>query len=333
MLISIFYPLFFVSLILGMIISISSPSWFIAWIGLELNLLSFIPIISIGKNSFSSEASLKYFLIQALGSATIISSASLTFIFPFNNNLLIESALLLKVGAAPFHFWFPQVMEGLDWFAVILLMTIQKMAPMVLISYTLDNAFNQNYLMMFALLSSLIGAIGGINQTMLRKILAFSSINHMSWMFMSMYLSEMFWFYYFTFYCIISSSIAILFFFQQMHHVSHISSTSMNSLIKIITFISLLSLGGLPPFIGFFPKWLVIQQLAFKLQIMPLFIMLFAALITLYYYLRLIISSLTLQSLKPSWLKINSLPMKIFLPLLLMFNFSFILIIPSLLFF
>nr|YP_009564062.1 NADH dehydrogenase subunit 2 [Remiarctus bertholdii]QAX91425.1 NADH dehydrogenase subunit 2 [Remiarctus bertholdii] len=333
MLVSIFHPLFFFSLTLGVIISISSPTWFSAWIGLELNLLSFIPIIAISKNSFSSEASLKYFLIQALGSAAIIASASFMLISPLNTNLIIESALLLKLGAAPFHFWFPQVMEGLDWFNAILLMTIQKMAPMILISYTLTNTLNQNYLMMFALISSLIGAIGGINQTMLRKILAFSSINHMSWMLMSMSLSELYWFYYFIFYCIISSSIAILFLFQQAFHVSHLSSTSLTSLTKILTLISLLSLGGLPPFIGFFPKWLIIQQLALNLQVLPLTIMLFAALITLYYYLRIIITSLTLQSLKTSWYKLQLLPAKLFLPILMMFNLSSLLVIPSLVFF
>nr|QPG85846.1 NADH dehydrogenase subunit 2 [Upogebia major] len=333
MLIHIFHPLFFFSLLLGIFMSISSPTWLAAWVGLELNLLSFIPIIAIKKNSFSSEASLKYFLIQALGSATIIASASLMLTTPMNTNLLIELALLLKMGAAPFHFWFPQVMEGLDWASAIILMTIQKVAPMVLISYTLTSIFNQNFLMMFAVMSSLVGAIGGINQTMLRKILAFSSINHMSWMLLSMSLSELYWFYYFIFYSIISSSIGILFLFQQAFHISHLSSTSFNPLIKILALISLLSLGGLPPFIGFLPKWLIIQQLSTNLQFLPLTIMLFAALITLYYYLRVTISSLTLHSLKPSWYLPQTLQMKIFLPVLLTFNLASLLIIPSLLFF
>nr|YP_007025658.1 NADH dehydrogenase subunit 2 [Upogebia major]AEW68297.1 NADH dehydrogenase subunit 2 [Upogebia major] len=333
MLIHIFHPLFFFSFLLGIFMSISSPTWLAAWVGLELNLLSFIPIIAIKKNFFSSEASLKYFLIQALGSATIIASASLMLTTPMNTNLLIELALLLKMGAAPFHFWFPQVMEGLDWASAIIFMTIQKVAPMVLISYTLTSIFNQNFLMMFAVMSSLVGAIGGINQTMLRKILAFSSINHMSWMLLSMSLSELYWFYYFIFYSIISSSIGILFLFQQAFHISHLSSTSFNPLIKILALISLLSLGGLPPFIGFLPKWLIIQQLSTNLQFLPPTIMLFAALITLYYYLRVTISSLTLHSLKPSWYLPQTLQMKIFLPVLLTFNLTSLLIIPSLLFF
>ena len=330
---SVFHPLFFFSLIFGIILSISSPTWFSAWVGLELNLLSFIPIIAIKSNSYSSEASLKYFLIQALGSATIIASASLISILPLNCNLLIESSLLLKIGAAPFHFWFPQVIEGLDWISTILLITVQKLAPIVLISYTLTETINQNYLMLFALISRLTGAIRGINQTILRKILAFSSINHISWILLSISLRELYWLYYFIFYCFISSSIAILFFFQQAFHISHLSSTPMPSLIKLLTFISLLSLGGLPPFIGFFPKWLIIQQLTSQLQFLPLAIILFAALITLYYYLRLIISSLTIQSLKPTWYRLKSLPIKLLTPILIISNLIFLLITPSLLFF
>nr|YP_009564010.1 NADH dehydrogenase subunit 2 [Gebiacantha plantae]QAX91360.1 NADH dehydrogenase subunit 2 [Gebiacantha plantae] len=333
MLISIFHPMFFITLILGVLISISSSSWFAAWVGLELNLLSFIPIIAIKKNSFSSEASLKYFLVQALGSATIIAAASLTLSSSLNTNLLIESSLLLKMGAAPFHFWFPQVMEGLDWASAIVLMTIQKTAPMVLISYTLSSPLNQTYLMMFALTSSLVGAFGGINQTMLRKILAFSSINHMSWMLLSMSLSETYWLYYFIFYCIISSSIGVLFLFQQAFHISHLSSNSTPPMVKLLTLISLLSLGGLPPFVGFFPKWLIIQQLALGLQMVPLLVMLFAALITLYYYLRIIISSVTLHSLKTTWSLTQYKTMKLFTPTMLAFNLLSLLIIPSLLFF
>ena len=65
-------PLGAVSHRLGMFITISSNSWLRAWIGLEFNLLSFIPIISNNKNILTLEASLKYFLIQALVSSTLL---------------------------------------------------------------------------------------------------------------------------------------------------------------------------------------------------------------------------------------------------------------------
>jgi NADH-ubiquinone oxidoreductase chain 2 len=72
--------------------------------GLELNLLSFIPLISSKNNQYSSEAALKYFLIQALGSSIIIISASFIMSSSELATTLFTVALLLKAGAAPFHF-------------------------------------------------------------------------------------------------------------------------------------------------------------------------------------------------------------------------------------
>lgn len=147
--------------------------------GLELNLLSFIPLISAKNNQYSSEAALKYFLIQALGSSVIILAASFALTAAGSAKVLMAVALLLKSGAAPFHFWFPRVIEGLQWPSAIILITIQKIAPMSLLSYlTLEHIFPVFWAAI--LISAVVGAIGGLNQTLLRKIIAYSSINHMA---------------------------------------------------------------------------------------------------------------------------------------------------------
>jgi NADH-ubiquinone oxidoreductase chain 2 len=87
-------------------------------------LLSFIPLIIDTNNLLSTEASLKYFLTQALASAIFlfrsiffILQLNIFSIINLNSNfitLAILSSLLLKSGAAPFHFWFPGVIEGLN---------------------------------------------------------------------------------------------------------------------------------------------------------------------------------------------------------------------------
>nr|QUS53942.1 NADH dehydrogenase subunit 2 [Solenocera melantho] len=293
--------LFSSSLLLGTALSISSSSWFGAWIGLELNLMSFIPLISSKNNQYSSEAALKYFLIQALGSSVIILSASLMLFSPYFSNIFFSLALLLKAGAAPFHFWFPSVMEGLQWPQAILLMTIQKIAPMSLLSYLTF----ENIAPIFSsaiILSAIVGGIGGINQTLLRKIMAYSSINHMSWMLSAIMISETSWLFYFIMYSIISSSIALLFNFQEAFHISHIlNSTSHSSQLKMLTLLSLLSLGGLPPFTGFIPKWFIIQEMISTGLFFTLTILLASALLTLFYYLRITLSTLMLSSPKTKW--------------------------------
>nr|QFG40112.1 NADH dehydrogenase subunit 2 [Alpheus bellulus] len=300
---------FGLSLTLGIMIAVSSNSWFTSWLGLELNLLSFIPIISSSFNSYSSEAALKYFLIQALGSAIILISATSMSLFLINPSLLILGALLLKMGAAPVHFWFPPIMQGVSWPQCIILMTLQKIAPFILVSYTLISPIASLMIQISSMLSALAGAIGGLNQTLLRKILAYSSINHMGWMLASILLSSNMLFTYLLIYSIVSSSVVLLLNTNQIFHFKQMSSIP-NMKTKTLSFMALFSLGGLPPFLGFIPKLLVINFLSSSKELLWLFILLASSLITLFYYTRIILTTLTLSSpkLKPTLSNKNSTP-------------------------
>nr|YP_010519712.1 NADH dehydrogenase subunit 2 [Ochlerotatus trivittatus]UXP34308.1 NADH dehydrogenase subunit 2 [Ochlerotatus trivittatus] len=304
--------IFLIMLISGSLITISSNSWLGAWMGLEINLLSFIPLMNEGKkNLMTSESSLKYFLTQAFASSILLFAIILMMLF-FNNNwmmnnnfndLLILSTLLLKSGAAPFHFWFPGVMEGLNWINSLILMTWQKIAPLMLISYNM----NYNFFLISIILSMIIGALGGLNQTSLRKLMAFSSINHLGWMLMAMMNNELLWLTYFLLYSILSMSIVLMFNNFKLFHFNQIFNFSMmNPSIKFFMFLNLLSLGGLPPFLGFLPKWLVIQNMIELNQIFLLFISVCLTLITLYYYLRMSYSIYMLNYNKNSWMMMNS---------------------------
>nr|AGA56195.1 NADH dehydrogenase subunit 2 [Calocaris macandreae] len=290
--------LFFSCLIAGVFLAVSSESWFGVWCGLELNLMSFIPFISSKNNRYLSEASLKYFLIQALGS-TIIILGSMLFLLNYNFLILMSTALLLKLGVAPFHFWFPQVMEGLTWPQSLILMTLQKISPLYLLMYTLSN-WGPLLMMMSAALSAMAGAIGGMNQTLLRKLLAFSSINHMSWMMFSMLISETLWFIYFMFYALISGSVVMLFYTQNCFYLSQLMFFN-KPMTSLMSFLSLLSLGGLPPFSGFIPKWIIIQEMIKHSLMLPFIILLGSSLLTLYYYLRVSIMFITVSAPSMKW--------------------------------
>nr|UFZ13411.1 NADH dehydrogenase subunit 2 [Neohermes inexpectatus] len=306
--------IFYSCLILGTIISISSNSWLGAWMGLEINLLSFIPLMSNINNILSNESSLKYFLVQALASSILLFSVILNF---FNsssmfmleinnlNQILINSSLLLKMGAAPFHFWFPSVMENLNWSNCLILMTWQKIAPLVLISYSL----NFNLILMTIIISLIIGAIGGFNQTNLRSLMAFSSINHLGWILSSMLINENLWMTYFIFYSFLSIIIVYSFNSFQIYHINQLySSVDFNLILKFFLLISLLSLGGLPPFLGFLPKLLVIQTLSLNNYFFLLFILVMTTLITLFFYIRVTYTAFMLMypSLKWNMTEINN---------------------------
>nr|UOU84993.1 NADH dehydrogenase subunit 2 [Chrysopilus cristatus] len=317
--------LFLTTLMMGTIITISSTSWLGAWMGLEINLLSFIPLMNDTNNLMSTEASLKYFLTQALASAIllfaiIISMMKLNFISQINMNyasLIIMSSLLLKSGAAPFHFWFPGVMEGLSWFNNLVLMTWQKIAPMMLISYM----YFKPLLISVIITSVLIGSLGGLNQTSLRKIMAFSSINHLGWMLAAMISNENLWFLYFLMYSFLSINIVMFFFNFKLYHINQIFDLFINSkTIKFSMLINLLSLGGLPPFLGFLPKWMVIQYLTMNNQMMLMTVMTIMTLITLYFYLRICYSAFMLNYYENNWL-INNNYNPTFMNIYLIFSF------------
>nr|YP_010730244.1 NADH dehydrogenase subunit 2 [Blepharipa latigena]WEG23059.1 NADH dehydrogenase subunit 2 [Blepharipa latigena] len=295
--------LFLMILSMSTLISISSNSWMGAWMGLEINLLSFIPLMSDNK-LMSTEASLKYFLTQALASSVFL-FAIILLLLNLNkmpnifSNMMIFSSLLLKTGAAPFHFWFPSIIEGLSWMNSLLLMTWQKIAPLMLISYTIVKPL----IIISIILSSIIGALGGLNQTSLRKLMAYSSINHLSWMLMAMYKSNQLWMMYFLFYSFLTFMMVFLLNMFMISHMNQLFSLFYYSKnMKILIFFNLLSLGGLPPFLGFFPKWIVIQSLILNSQLFLLVIMVFMTLITLYFYIRLSYSAFMLNYYEINWM-------------------------------
>nr|YP_009159464.1 NADH dehydrogenase subunit 2 [Macrobrachium bullatum]AKQ09509.1 NADH dehydrogenase subunit 2 [Macrobrachium bullatum] len=289
--------LFFSTLLTGATIAISSPSWFTSWIGLELNLLSFIPLIFSKQNTFSSEAALKYFLVQAMGSAILLTAASTLLISTNASKIIIMCALLLKMGAAPLHFWLPPTMQGISWSRCIILMTIQKIAPMALTTYTLSPS-TLLILSTASMMSAIIGGVGGLNQTLLRKIMAYSSISHMGWLLAAISLNSSIWTNYLLIYSIISASLAITMDQNQLYHIKQLMSLSYSQISKIMVFLSLLSLGGLPPFLGFLPKLSVIKELTNQAAIFWVSTLTMSALITLFFYTRISITALTLKSPK-----------------------------------
>lgn len=203
------------------------------------------------------------------------------------------------MGAAPFHFWFPGVIEGLSWINRLALITWQKIAPLILLSYNLQiNLF----ITLVILLSVLIGSLGGLNQTSLRKILAYSSINHLGWLIAAMILGENLWILYISTYIFLSTAIVFIFNAFKLSHINQIFAINNNPpVIKFALFTALLSLGGLPPFLGFMPKWLVIQSIVDTNLIPVITIIVVITLLTLFYYLRLRFGAFILTYTETLW--------------------------------
>nr|QKY63897.1 NADH dehydrogenase subunit 2 [Triatoma rubida] len=325
--------LFSTTMILGTSIVISSESWLGMWMGLEMNLISFIPLLYKSKNMTSSESCMIYFLIQSLGSMLMLISVlmnSSIMISPIMGEEFINMALLLsmmiKLGVPPFHFWFPEILEKMSWINCSILMTWQKIAPLCIMSYIINNPMLPSIIA----LTVIVGAIGGLNQTSLRKILGYSSINHMGWMIACMKFNNEFWFNYLLIYSTIIVMMTALFNSYSSFFINQVINSSPSLMEKSLIIILFLSLGGLPPFIGFLPKWLVIQSMISSNSVMIMFIMIMSALITLFYYLRLISSTILIHSTSIKWnqnKKINPnlimlmISVNVSLPVIAMMNF------------
>nr|UOU85110.1 NADH dehydrogenase subunit 2 [Nigrobaetis niger] len=278
-------------LIISTFMSISSPSWLGAWLGLELNLMSFIPLAINSNLQFSVESTMKYFLVQAFSSLLFIISLISLFLLDSYIDVAFYTAvtttlmvaLLIKLGAAPFYQWFPSVVAGLSWGMGFILMTWQKLGPMVLLGYVSDF----NYLILITvMISTLVGGVGGINQSSLRKMMSYSSINHMGWMMAALSYGLNYMFIYYLVYMVTSGAVVFMLSKWGYYFMSQIFYGSKGILSMLILSMGWLSFGGLPPFLGFFPKWMVVIQMMESGMYFLLFFMVMMSLISLYYYVR-----------------------------------------------
>nr|VFU78799.1 NADH dehydrogenase subunit 2 [Proasellus assaforensis] len=281
--------MFMTTLILGVVIMLSSKTWFSVWLGLEINLMSFLPIILFSSTS-GSEGGLKYFLIQAMGSLIILQASLSWFILPCPY-LFLAIPLILKLGAAPLHFWLPDVTKTLPWRINMVLLTLQKTGPLYLLATITTN--HKSLLLLVSIFSALVGSLGGLNEMDLRKLMAFSSISHMGWMFAGMALTQAHWILYFLTYSVTSLTLMFVMEKNSMSSLSQLTTKDKNSILMMLLF---LSLGGFPPLLGFAPKWAILMSTS-SLSL-PLTILLIAtSVLTLYYYIRAGLLTLTLSSM------------------------------------
>nr|AEB39267.1 NADH dehydrogenase subunit 2 [Leucostethus fugax] len=285
------------SLALGTMITFSSYHWILAWIGLEINTLAIIPLMTKTPHPRAIEAATKYFLTQAAASALILFAASInawltgqwTIYYPLNpaSSILLSIAILTKLGAAPFHFWLPEVLQGLSLQTGLILSTWQKLAPMALL-IQFSQSINLTLILIFGFLSTLVGGWGGINQTQTRKILAFSSIAHLGWMIAILKFAPQLTLLNFILYIIMTSTLFLILIFMESKNIMQLSTSWPKSpALVTLSLLSLLSLSGLPPLTGFMPKWLIAQELIKQNLTLFAFLILMATLLSLFFYLRL----------------------------------------------
>nr|AKS04237.1 NADH dehydrogenase subunit 2 [Parasagitta elegans] len=211
--------------VLGTVLVASSFSWPIAWIGLELNMMAFIPVAMNSRNT--KKGAMTYFVCQSCGSLMVVIGGMLSDHGQLAYSLLL-SGLVIKMGLMPFHFWVPQVVAVLSRFDLYLLMSWQKIAPLILVMTTSLSLG----------LLSLLNAVGGATAvwafSMFRYLLVFSGMVQMGWVLVT---NGSFSAYYLSIYFVVLAAVV---------YFSASASLQFGW--------ALLNAGGLPPLSGFIIK-------------------------------------------------------------------------------
>nr|ACD42786.1 NADH dehydrogenase subunit 2 [Urosaurus ornatus] len=285
------------SLATGTIITASSFHWLMAWIGLEMNTLAIIPLVSKQHHPRATEAATKYFMTQAAASATILFASTMnawqTGTWDIINstqptaNTLLTMALAMKLGLAPMHFWLPEVLQGSNMKTAMIIATWQKLAPMALI-VQIHNNLSTTILLTMGMISSLMGGWAGLNQTQTRKIMAYSSIAHLGWMAAITTIMPNIMLLNLTLYLLMTTSMFYTLILLNSKNIKDLATSWTTSpTTTSMTMLILLSLGGLPPLTGFMPKWLILEELTTQNLTTMATIMAISALLSLFFYLRL----------------------------------------------
>nr|YP_009469866.1 NADH dehydrogenase subunit 2 [Matsumurasca onukii]AVF91589.1 NADH dehydrogenase subunit 2 [Matsumurasca onukii] len=266
-------------MLIGLFLSISSNNWILIWCGLELVLICFVPMM-LGLNFSSSECCLKYFIVQAVSSSILMLSVMMMLMdLDFYYEVIFNISLMIKMGVAPFHGWVLNVVEGLKFNFILIMLTILKLPPLYILSYI------SLYLFPFIFMGLLIGSVMGLNQNSLRKVLAYSSIFNMSFILSCLFFNYV-WMFYLMFYSFILFMMVYSLIIFNLNYINQFVFNNFSIFNKFTLFINLLSMGGMPPLLGFLIKLFILELMLFMNFYFISFAMILMSLLIMFFYIR-----------------------------------------------
>nr|ASM41865.1 NADH dehydrogenase subunit 2 [Scaphoideus nigrivalveus] len=283
------------TMMIGVIMTICSNNWVSMWMGLELSLLSFIPFMQTS-NVISSESMMKYFIMQSVASTMLLFSVVIMLIgVSMMNEMIMTVSMLIKLGSAPFHNWVLLIIETMDYLVMFTMFTVLKMPPL-----SIMYQINSKMLIMPILLGMIVGSIFCLNQSSIRKTLAYSSIYNMGLMLTSVSNLNIT----FTYLMIYSISLLMLISiikYLKVNFINQIMSNEYNNLLKINLWMNMLSMGGFPPLIGFMGKLLIIQFMLNNKEMIMTMILLTTSMLVTAFYTRMAFTSMISFSTLKKW--------------------------------
>jgi len=313
----------------GIIVMVSFYNLTMLFIGIEIMSVSLYILAGIKKNDFASnEASLKYFLMGAFSTGFLLFGIALIYgasgsfnletirtwvvehphgIDPmfYTGVLLIIVGLCFKVGAAPFHFWVPDVYEGSPTLVMSFMSTVVKTAGFAAFLRLFTACFAPlsdfwvPVLLVITIATLFIGNITALYQQSFKRMLAFSSISHAGYLLFAIVAlgasSANSVFIYATAYSIASIiAFGALILVQQQSGSDSFDSfnglSRKNPFLALVLTISMLSLAGIPLTAGFIGKFFMFSAALRQYQVLLVILAVINAIISIFYYFRVIIA-------------------------------------------
>ena len=307
-------PILSLIIVFGVFCLISSSNWLSIYLTIELFTLCFFILIARG-SGYSVEAGLKYFILGALSSGLFLFGCALLcgiganihfshIELLFNSKqvfsavsipigyLLIIVALFFKLSVAPFHMWVPDVYEGAPTKIVLLLAIVPKIGFFSLI---ISIGLPVNFFFLGILFSLFVGALGALNQTKIKRLLAYSGVGHMGFIlwglengsFESLQASLVYLFIYIVM-TICAFSIILSFNVYKNLLVEFSGLSRYLPFFSITLGVLFFSIAGIPPFAGFFGKWFILLSGILSKSYFIFFFAVFCSVIAGVYYIRII---------------------------------------------
>jgi len=320
-----FYALALFS-VLGMMLMISAGSMVTLYLGLELLALSSYGLVAMDRdNRLASEAAMKYFVLGAMASGLLLYGMSMVYgatgslqldeiyaasgISTNQNMLLLGVVFMLvgiafKFGAAPFHMWLPDVYQGAPTAVTLLIAAAPKLAAFGMFYRLLETGLGGtdvhwgDMVAYLAAISLVIGNLVALVQTNLKRLLAYSTISHVGFLFMGLvsadntgYSASMF---YAISYSLMTAAAfaAIITLSRKGFEAEEVSDFrglwQHNPFHALMVLFVMASLAGVPPFLGFWAKLEVIKASVVSGYTWLAILSVVTAVVGAFYYLRII---------------------------------------------
>nr|QRI61349.1 NADH dehydrogenase subunit 2 [Pochazia shantungensis] len=278
------------TMFLSALTAMSTSSMLMIWTMMEINLMSFLPIMT--KSKSMKDQPMKFFIIQSLASSMMLMSMLINSMTetPLSSSIMLMSGLLMKMGLLPFHMWVPMIMKPMTWENCFILMTMQKIIPTIFMAQMMS----LKMLMTPMCLTMIMAPIMAIKQLSLKTIMAYSSISNSPWMINSLINSKSQFVTFFSVYTIINFMITKKLKNMNFMFLNQVKTQSKNKKISII--VNILSMSGMPPMLGFFPKWMILQS-TMSFSIAMASSMILSSITSTFIYMKMISPMLTMNTM------------------------------------